>query len=111
MTPDESRARIAELESALARAETWDGLIELLDKHYPPDVVTGESHDPGPRMIVLVREVSRLTARAEKLRRALEECIEEEAYQSYDASERKANLVVRVDAIRAVLASTQEGRG
>lgn len=44
------------------RLNTWAGLMSLLDTHYPPDLVDGSSGDPGPRTIVLIREVDRLKA-------------------------------------------------
>lgn len=44
----------------LERLRTWGGLMELLDAHYPPDVAGGSSGDPGPRIVVLTREIERL---------------------------------------------------
>jgi uncharacterized Zn finger protein (UPF0148 family) len=39
--------------------ESWSRLMAILDKHYPADVFTGESGDPGARLIVAIREVRR----------------------------------------------------
>lgn len=38
----------------------WDGLLSILDEVYPADVFTGVSGDPGPRIIVLLREINAL---------------------------------------------------
>jgi hypothetical protein len=51
------------MRSELARLHSWDGLMELLDEHWPADIFTGESGDPGPRMIVAIREIDRLRSR------------------------------------------------
>lgn len=47
------------------RLHTWAGLMSLLDEHYPPDVVTGESGDPGPRIVALTRELAGQRQRAD----------------------------------------------
>lgn len=40
---------------------TWDGLLRILDAHYPADIfVGGDTADPGPRIVALSREVARL---------------------------------------------------
>ena len=48
------------LEAENERLHSWDGLMSLVDEHYPSDVVDGSSGDPGPRLIVLLREIDRL---------------------------------------------------
>lgn len=48
------------LRAEVERLHTWAGLMSLLDEHYPADVMTGESGDPGPRIVALTREVERL---------------------------------------------------
>lgn len=47
------------------RLHSWAGLMSLLDEHYPADVFTGDSDDPGPRIVALTREVERLRAAVE----------------------------------------------
>ena len=56
---------LAELE----RLHTWDGLMSLADEHYPTDIfphLAGQpddpDRDPGPRILLLIREVDRLRA-------------------------------------------------
>lgn len=75
-----TRARMADHEDMVTA--DWNGLLTILDTHYPPDVFTGESGDAGPRLIVLTRELSRLRAENERLWRKL--VIEEEEEESYD---------------------------
>ena len=48
---------------------TWDGLMSLVDEHYPTDIfphLAGQpddpDRDPGPRILSLIREVDRLRA-------------------------------------------------
>ena len=53
---------VAELEAALEHALSWGGLLEFIDYTYPPHIFTGESGDPGPRFIVLLREFKRAEA-------------------------------------------------
>ena len=45
-----------------ASIRTWAGLMSVLDEHYPPDVIDGSSGDPGPRIVVLTRELDKLRA-------------------------------------------------
>lgn len=51
---------LAEKEEVLARLHTWQGLMSLLDEHYPPEVFDRSSGDEGPRVVALVREIDRL---------------------------------------------------
>ena len=44
----------------IERLRTWSGLMSLLDEHYPLEVFNGSSDDPGPRIVVLVREIDQL---------------------------------------------------
>jgi hypothetical protein len=53
------------------RLKTWDGLMEILDEHYPPEVFDGSSGDPGARIVVLLREVDRLRRENAELQKAL----------------------------------------
>ncbi len=71
---------LSRLKEEVERLNTWDGLMSLVDEHYPSDIFDGSSGDPGPRMVVLLREVTlareeRDSARAEieRLRTALTE--------------------------------------
>lgn len=57
------RAMLREID----RLHTWGGLMWLLDLYYPPDVFDGSSGDPGPRIVVLTREIDRLRADNESL--------------------------------------------
>lgn len=56
------------LQIEVERLHTWDGLMSILDEHYPPDVFVGGSADPGPRLIALMREVERLRAMERRAR-------------------------------------------
>lgn len=47
---------------AVAAERTWDGLMRHIDAIYPADVFDGSSRDPGPRLIVALREIDRLLA-------------------------------------------------
>jgi len=61
------RDKVADLEAEVERSQTWAGLMATLDRYYPADLVTGESGDPGPRIVVLVRAVDRLHAAIRQL--------------------------------------------
>lgn len=37
--------------------ESFNRLLDVLDKHYPADVFTGESGDSGAKLIAALREV------------------------------------------------------
>ena len=50
-------ARVAELEGEASRLDSWLGLMELLDRNWPADIVTGISGDLGARMVVKIREL------------------------------------------------------
>lgn len=62
---------------------TWDGLLSILDKHYPADIFPTlpdrVDRDPGPRIVSLIRALSaavaerdRLAAAGERVREALD---------------------------------------
>jgi hypothetical protein len=63
MAEDMQAPTVADLLAELERARSWDGLMETLDEHYPPEVVDGSSGDPGARIVVLTRALA--AARAE----------------------------------------------
>lgn len=50
-------------EAEVRRLHTWDGLMSLLDAHYPPDVPLGPDSDPGPRILRLTRELDAIRRR------------------------------------------------
>jgi hypothetical protein len=62
----------AALAAEVRRLRTWNGLMSLLDEHYPADVMTGESGDPGPRILALVRALDerdrQIVQQAERMR-------------------------------------------
>ena len=65
---------LAGLADAVEQLQTWDGLMSLLDEHYPSDVfVGGESSDPGPRIVGLVRELDAERARVAALEAGIAE--------------------------------------
>lgn len=63
---------IRDLLAEVDRLHSWDGLMSLLDEHYPADIFTGSSGDDGPRIIALTREVDRLKAERDRLLAVLE---------------------------------------
>ena len=83
------------------RLQTWAGLMEALDRLYPPDVVDGSSGDPGPRIVVLCREVERLQAQAQA-----------DAYTDAESGETIARLQARLAefAVASVEATPDDGR-
>lgn len=54
-------------------ALSWAGVIEFIDGLYPVDIFTGESGDPGPQMMVLLRTNRELLLRCERLQAQHEE--------------------------------------
>ena len=54
------------LAKEIDRLHTWDGLMELLDEHWPEDIFPTlpdtDKRDPGPRIVSLLRMVDRLRA-------------------------------------------------
>jgi len=66
------RADRDRLAAELAELHTWRGLMSLLDEHWPADVFDGRPGvDPGPRIVVLMRQVDLLRRELEKVRGAL----------------------------------------
>jgi len=49
----------------IRRLNTWPGIMSVVDKHYPADVFTGASGDPGPTIVALMREITTLRATLE----------------------------------------------
>lgn len=62
-----ARERLAHEDETDCGHHSWDGLMALLDEHWPEDVFpTRTDHpdrDPGPRIVSLIRMVDRLQAR------------------------------------------------
>ena len=73
------RARLAETRAENTRLHTWDGLMSLLDEHWPEDLYPtredGGDRDLGPRIVSLLRWNARLRIRLD------------EARERYDAEE------------------------
>ena len=70
----EAPGLLAGLADAVERLHTWDGLMSLLDEHYPSDVfVGGAESDPGPRIVGLVRELDAARARVAALEAGIAE--------------------------------------
>lgn len=63
--------QIASLEDALNRLHSWDGLMHLLDEHWPaevfPTLPDREGRDPGPRIVSLIRALDRVTRQRDGL--------------------------------------------
>ena len=61
-----ARTLLPELTAELERLHTWDGLMSLLDEHWPDDIfptmADREDRDPGPRIVSLIRTVDQLRA-------------------------------------------------
>jgi hypothetical protein len=55
----------------LEAAESWDGVMRYIDKTYPADIFDGSSGDPGPRIVVLMRENGNLARQLDAARTAL----------------------------------------
>lgn len=60
--------RIPELEGEVRRLGSWDGLMSVLDEHYPSETFggsSGEASDSGVRIVVLARVIDTYRARCE----------------------------------------------
>ena len=44
--------------------ESWDGLMEQLDRHYPADLMANWPDDPGPRIVALIRQIDAIRQEA-----------------------------------------------
>lgn len=69
------------LRAQVDRLHTWDGLMHLLDEHWPesmmPTLSDDVSRDPGPRIVSLLRWVEALRAQVEQIKARREEVGEE----------------------------------
>lgn len=63
-------------EAEVERLHSWEGLMSLLDEHWPesmiPTLSDDVSRDPGPRIVSLLRWVEALRAQVERVREALD---------------------------------------
>lgn len=68
-------ARAEKAEAELARLHSWDGLMELLDEHYPEDLIPttpdDDLRDRGPRIVSLIRWLDRERAKVRAVEAAL----------------------------------------
>ena len=55
-----TEADLREAKQEMARLQTWDGLMETLDRIYPEQICSGISGDTGPTIICLLRLIHRL---------------------------------------------------
>jgi len=66
------RKLLTEKEAELKRLHTWEGLLSLLDKHWPEDIFPtlpdGAERDPGPRLVSALRWIAKLLGENERLR-------------------------------------------
>jgi hypothetical protein len=57
----DTRRRAEKAEAEVERLHSWDGLMELLDEHWPEGVFPtwpdSDRRDPGPRIVSLLRWV------------------------------------------------------
>lgn len=64
--------RAERAEAELDRLHSWAGLMELLDEHYPADLIPTAPDDPardtGPRIVSLIRRVDAAEAAIERVR-------------------------------------------
>ncbi|APU93074.1 hypothetical protein SEA_BUBBLES123_77 [Mycobacterium phage Bubbles123] len=83
-----ARSLVPELIAEVERLHTWDGLMELLDEHWPADIFPtlpdDDKRDPGPRIISLLRWVSRLRAQETRIRKLAERAAEVRAWSEPD---------------------------
>lgn len=123
-----SRRDLTQARAEVERLNTWDGLMSLLDKHYPADieVLAGQSGGPGPRMVLAVRTIDELKhdlAQANAVRDAIATLTENKQTtisirDSHDGcihalvSDRKRDHVwnVREDTLREALAACVAAR-
>ncbi|WP_026923306.1 hypothetical protein [Glycomyces arizonensis] len=116
-------AALDEARGEVAFHHTWDGLMALVEQHYPegifPTVASPDTRDPGPRIVSLVRWVDQLHARNADLHRRLGEHMDDlgDARTERDAtrlansalveaadrsSDERDALAARLDAVRAI---------
>jgi hypothetical protein len=60
-----ARAEVSRLSRELDRLHSWQGLMSLLDEHWPATVFKSSTEDPGPTIVFLLREVHRLRREVE----------------------------------------------
>lgn len=53
----------------IERLHSWEGIMSLIDEHYPPAVqILNEGDDTGPRILRLIREIDKLRLEREAFR-------------------------------------------
>lgn len=66
---------LKEAQAENERMHSWDGLMALLDEHWPADIFPTmddrEDRDPGPRIVSLIRWVEQLRAHSAHLERLI----------------------------------------
>lgn len=65
------RDALAAARAEIDRLNTWDGLLSILDEHYPAEVFE-KSPDPGARIVTLTRHLAAAREENGRLREALE---------------------------------------
>ena len=67
----QARTLVPELVAEVEKLHSWDGLMSLLDEHWPDDIFPTtedrEDRDPGPRIVSLLRRVDMLQKRVQGL--------------------------------------------
>ena len=86
------------LREQLRATQTWDGVMAFLDREYPPDVFDGSSGDPGPRIVVLMRELRATQTERDELRHGYDVLHGwwQEAVQAKSAAEGRVETLTRL---------------
>ena len=97
------KARADKAEAELKRLHSWDGLLSLLDEHWPEDIFPtepdSEDRDSGPRIVSLLRWVERLRAELAEARRELEAT----HVRAKTAVKRRNDVKAERDALKAAI--------
>lgn len=99
-----ARTLVPELVAEVERLHSWDGLISLVDEHYPADIFPTEpdrdTRDPGPRIISLLRVCDELRSA-----RPMHPVYDDLAAERLDGiRDERDELLVRVDELTEELA-------
>jgi len=99
---------LAEARGEVAFHHTWDGLMALMEQHYPEEVfpiVAGpDRRDPGPRIVSLVRWVDQVRAELASMTKFAEDLREERDQRLRSEGKRG----VERDALAAKIADAAE---
>lgn len=101
---ERAAALVPELVAEVERLHSWDGLISLVDEHYPADIFPTEpdrdTRDPGPRIISLLRVCDELRSA-----RPMHPVYDDLAAERLDGiRDERDELLVRVDELTEELA-------